>query len=361
MSKLNNIQALRAIAAFMVVLIHANHEIGELSDPSEYLVLPKNLVIGVDIFFVISGFIMVYTTMNTQSGIRASIDFCKKRFYRIVPIYWLYTTLMLLVTIFLGSRLTNPSLDSWHIISSFLFIPALHPSAETFQPLLRVGWTLNFEMFFYIIFALSLLAPKRIRLISASFPILALTAAGIILDPSGVLEFYTRSVILSFFYGMIIGHLYSSGAIKFSNSGLIFTLLSIASYITLNTNDTIQEAGIRGLSLGIPAAFIVMAALTLPEISSTALKLKETLTNLGESSYSLYLNHMFSIGIAKIVISSFEPASAQFIFIGCIITSIFCVLIGHASYILIEKPITKYITPRHERVVSKFSAAGKQA
>ncbi|MGB0919773.1 MAG: acyltransferase family protein [Alphaproteobacteria bacterium] len=170
-SKLEVIQVLRAVAALMVVLLHLCGELMRHVDG-----LDKNYFIiggsGVDIFFVISGFIICYTTRNTQS----IKTFAIKRLARIIPLYSILT-LGLFVILSIAPQFAYSSEASWpNLIQSLLFIPHEGPTGSV-KPLLKLGWTLNYEMLFYTVFAVALLAGKW-RILVASTVFLVAVAFG---------------------------------------------------------------------------------------------------------------------------------------------------------------------------------------
>jgi len=129
---------------------------------SQDQILPNVLnfgMAGVDIFFVISGFIMVYVTHKWTAGAAKHIpEFLSSRALRIYPLYWIVSLPLL------GLYLLRPDLvfsaSVWNepnLLKSFLLWP------DVAYPLLEIGWTLIHEMSFYLIFALILIAPRRIR------------------------------------------------------------------------------------------------------------------------------------------------------------------------------------------------------
>jgi len=160
---LTSIQALRGFAVMLVVLFHIQHYVaGRLQLPN---LLPRFDigVAGVDVFFVISGFIMVYASERLfaqPGGVRV---FCLRRIVRIVPMYWAATTVLLVYVLAryadFGAVLGGAGRD--YVIASYLFYPYVRPDGWG-APFLGVGWTLNYEMFFYAIFGLSLALPRRI-------------------------------------------------------------------------------------------------------------------------------------------------------------------------------------------------------
>ena len=164
MTKLFGIQYLRAVAALAVVVFHAAERSG------------LNFVVGaagVDIFFVISGFVM-WTLAATRPV--STWAFYRDRLLRIAPLYWIVTLVMAvgaLAGLFPRIRLTAD-----HVIASLAFVPHRSPSNGEIWPLLTQGWTLNLEMFFYLIFGLILFLPRERRLAMLTTTFVGLVLAG---------------------------------------------------------------------------------------------------------------------------------------------------------------------------------------
>ena len=137
-----------------VVLFHASM-FYRMKLPENRLAAPQSDFIagagGVDIFFAISGFVMVITGASLLGKKGDWKSFLQRRFLRIVPFYWLMTVVTIGTLLGAGHALVSP----WHTISSFLFIPAWNDHHEPF-PVLKWGWTLPFEMLFYMLFAAAL-------------------------------------------------------------------------------------------------------------------------------------------------------------------------------------------------------------
>ena len=140
-------------AALLVVFVHLDELLPRLG-------LPLFGGAGVDIFFVISGFIMVHTTMDRDDVTPWS--FMAGRISRIVPAYWVATFAVFGIALVAPSLLRTPHLPVGELLQSLAFIPFVKDSGLT-QPLLFVGWTLNYERFFYLVFAMGLgSSPRRI-------------------------------------------------------------------------------------------------------------------------------------------------------------------------------------------------------
>jgi peptidoglycan/LPS O-acetylase OafA/YrhL len=156
------IQVLRLVAAALVVVTHSTlyaHERLDRSSP-----VWQGGVIGVDIFFVISGFVIMASSrrlIGRPDGVR---EFALRRLVRILPMYWLATTLSIVIQLVTPSAVLHSTLTVWLIVSSYLLLPATSSTGNV-EPVLGVGWTLLFEMFFYAVFAVAMLLRGRVYLV----------------------------------------------------------------------------------------------------------------------------------------------------------------------------------------------------
>ena len=197
---LNNIQNLRALAAYAVVAYHCLIRFLHPADPlgRSYLDLPSG---GVDLFFVISGFVMVHTTRDDETP----AWFATKRIARIVPLYWLATFVVIALVVvrpwtFSGALLTPDS-----ILASLFFVPHVDANGQAY-PILGVGWTLNYEMMFYALFAMSLLLPRTYRLpgVIALISLVWLTAN--LSGDSLIAHVYANPILFEFAAGCVLAH-----------------------------------------------------------------------------------------------------------------------------------------------------------
>ena len=141
-----------------VVVNHAALNLDTFAVPHGALQYLNVGAAGVDLFFIISGFVMVYSSEPLFGSSRGAIYFFCHRIIRIVPLYWIVTALALILATMHGFGGMYPL---HMIVGSFLFIPMLRPEG-VMQPLVAQGWTLNYEMFFYVIFAMACTAPRQI-------------------------------------------------------------------------------------------------------------------------------------------------------------------------------------------------------
>ena len=267
---LSSIQVLRGIAAVMVVLFHVlGFQIGSA---------------GVDIFFVISGFIMLHTNRNVFGLTGAAILFLKRRILRIAPLYWLCTVFAFWFAFW-------PGVEPKSLIASVLFVP-VRSEGGSIHTVLPPGWTLNFEMFFYIVFAAGLMLPRKYGLPAIIATLSALILLGLATKPTqAAFIYWTNPLILEFVFGLAIAYAYELGKTLSSKMGmgmfglgvLIFAVFSLSHH---PTPDRVY-AGYLVLGWGLPAALIVAGA-ALSDRGALATARWRIPRLLGDASYSIY-------------------------------------------------------------------------
>ncbi|HEY0052995.1 MAG TPA: acyltransferase, partial [Caulobacteraceae bacterium] len=210
MRRLDGLQHLRAVAALGVVAFHAGARYG-LHQPIgpwdvDFWGLGER---GVDIFFVLSGFLL-WTTTSARPP-RNPGAFLWARFKRLAPPYWLATGALACAALFTGLY-PHLTVEPLHVLSSLFFWPMLSPShPPAIWPLLVPGWTLNYEMAFYVLFAAVLLVPATRRLLVLAAAVGVLLLAGLIPVLPVPIDFWTRPLIVEFLFGVGIGAIWTSG------------------------------------------------------------------------------------------------------------------------------------------------------
>lgn len=337
------IQYLRALAAMLVLCYHVVlHWIPD-QKPS-YVMLSG----GVDIFFVISGFVMWGVTDGREGG---AWDFFSKRLKRIVPLYWLMTTLMLLVLVVHPEATLTSRFDMRHVISSYLFIPAIHPVKGTFEPLLFPGWTLNYEMMFYLLFAAALFGPLRWRLALVIAPLALLVSLGLIPhEPTSLIQFYSNSLLLEFAMGCVLGALASRPALERPPLGLGLTALLLSPVLLVAASRAPDLP--RGLAWGAPAVLFVGGWILLER--ARALPRLPMLQFLGDASYSIYLSHVIVLSATFQAVRHLARAHGA---PGIVLASAFLILAattgGCAVYWFIERRLIAWFkSPRVKAATS---------
>jgi len=336
-----SIQYLRAIAALMVVFHHV------LNQYDGFLrILPtQSFAAGVDIFFVISGFVMVFVTATSK---RSACQFISMRIVRIVPVYWFYT-LMAAALLLVAPRLFNANeLSLRHLLLSMCFIPHRFGAAGSLTPLVKQAWTLNYEMFFYLLFAAAIAVSRRWRVLLSIYLLAASAITGFLSDPIGLnpwlqnhpsFAFFTHSIILEFAMGMTIAVAFLQGKLRFLNRKTA-TFLVIAGCSAIFANGA-SGAELRVLCYGIPATSIVVGALVL-EVRGTFGR-QSGLLLLGNASYSIYLVHVFVIAVLRWAwnLRHFRADGVLNLFLFATLSLVLAASLGILSYLAIEKPSLK--------------------
>ena len=279
--RLAYVQYLRAGAALCVVLLHALNESARLGWPADS---PAFLNGGVDVFFVISGFVM---WISTASRPVSPLAFMRSRLLRIVPLYWVVSGFMLLVLLVRPDLLRSARLVPWHAAASFLMLPAANPATRAMQPLLIAGWTLNLEMLFYVLFAAFLAVPARWRLGGTIAALVMLVGAGQAFDLPPALAFYTQDVMLEFGYGLALGWCFRAARTVSASTAVM--LLAAGCLGMVAAPSLYGDALPRCVPFGMPALLLVAGAVFLERASAPARSRMWLL--LGDASYSLYLTH----------------------------------------------------------------------
>ena len=263
------IQYLRAVAALMVVLFHV---LGG-SEGAFYVGQA-----GVDVFFVISGFIMWTVTSHRE---QQPGRFLYRRLLRIIPLYWSITLLVFARRYVIGTA-TLPDLAY-----SLLFIPH-RMSDGTFDPIVLPGWTLNYEMFFYAVFALALWISVARRLTIITLLLTALVMLGLVLQglSAAWAAVYLNSLLLEFLAGAWIGY----ATARFKLDQPVIGMVMVGYCLGILAFEQVTQIHLidwRVLVFGLPSVGLLIGLLALERFTPEIRPLKL----LGDSSYAIYLVH----------------------------------------------------------------------
>ncbi|KQT49887.1 hypothetical protein ASG47_05375 [Devosia sp. Leaf420] len=338
----NSIQYLRAVAALGVVAHHLAVQFPRFGSTLE---LPEFLSAGVDLFFIISGFIMWMTTRESDI---TPAQFYRKRIVRVVPLYWLVTSFLVLVAFAAPSVLQSGAFDLNHIIASYLFVPYPHPVVDAIYPILVPGWTLNYEMFFYAIFGAALFLPVTARLWAVGGLLILLSVFGAVTSPTNAaLKFWTDSILIEFLFGMLIAALLSSGRLTL---GRVPAWTLIIAGLVLVAIPGISTHGLsRTWFFGVPAAMILIGAVSLDAIGDIGRWRIPKL--LGDASYSIYLSHGITLSAMSHVWQRLNLGGEPIAILAfCIAGMSAAIIVGIAVYFFVERPLTGAFMPRNRQV-----------
>lgn len=338
MNKLNNIQALRGVAVLVVVFCHLL--VIEKKFGGANTLLPDWIqfgIFGVDLFFVISGFVMVTVTRGKFQSLRHSLLFLYHRTSRIYPLYWVYTTLALIVFLIQPSWVNSSQGNQVNILASYLLLP------DTLLPLVQVGWTLIHEMYFYLgFFVILLLVPEKFMpvamLIWGAVIVVFGTSTG---SPAYNLVFHPLTI--EFLAGCLLAwHYHNFASLKVNGNWLVAIacigmIAAIIGFVSFVSQTNAAPDGWWRLALyGIPAVVIV-ACITHAERNGVILP--DFLIQAGNASYSIYLSHLFTINVVGRLWSFFSADAIYDNLIALPIAFLLALLVGFMSYKFVEIPL----------------------
>ncbi len=275
-NKNNGIQVLRAVAALLVLFAHLKYVVNS----SSKLIQTSVGAIGVDIFFVISGFVIALSFTNKRS---AGLNFLLKRIIRVVPFYWLMSLYYLQ---FSPTKTT--------VFNTFFFIPVFNYS--TFDTLHPYGWSLSFEMYFYICLGvLAVVWPKNALKILVAFFISLVIILMLFTNSSWFLPRFLGSPLILEFCGGILIFMYYKHINKKTFYVSVCTTIVLGFFVlkahTLGWHHMIfmdkKLAAARFAIWGIFAISLVILVLSANKVYE--IKYPVFLVKLGNASYSLYL------------------------------------------------------------------------
>jgi exopolysaccharide production protein ExoZ len=322
--ELLSIQYMRAIAAIAVLSFHAAQRAG-----FDFGIGAA----GVDVFFVISGFIM--WVISARNPLRP-VDFLARRAARIVPLYWLVTLVVAGTAIAAPALFPNLRPTLAHVAKSLLFYPHSDP-AGFIAPLIVPGWTLNYEVFFYVVFAISLLTTLRIRPLVLTALLGLLVLAGQVAHATNpVWDTYTSPLLLEFLSGVWLGKAWTDRRLPKPIVGLASLILGFGAIVVITFSGRDIEA-VRIFAWGLPALLIVAGAVSIDRAG--LVRDWPVLKFLGDASYSIYLVHGLALSLAARILAITGIGGAPILFIAGILGGLG---IGSGCYLFVERPLLRF-------------------
>jgi peptidoglycan/LPS O-acetylase OafA/YrhL len=269
---------------------------------------------GVDVFFVISGFVMM---VAQQQNPKSPGTFLRGRVARIVPVYWVATALMIILLFAMPAQARELGLSLGRAATSFLFVSGPVMGRE---PLVYVGWTLEYEFAFYLLFALGIWSGRHRN---------AVVFLGLaVLAPLGGL------IVLEFALGMICAMICRS----FPSGSRLACAILAAGATALAVSILWRPPLDRFLLWGVPSFLIVFGAASAPQIR------RGVSVFLGEASYSIYLVQVFTIPVIYKLAARFAPGiDGDFL---ALLAMILTAIAGALTYMTVERPLGRLTAPR---------------
>ncbi len=350
--KLVGVEAVRGIAALLVVLFHAGTL---LSGPKDYGALPLGGAFvfgraGVDVFFVLSGFIITFIHAGDIGHPARLASFARKRLLRIYPSYWI-ATLVLLAIMLVSPTPDRREHDPVFVLSSLLLLPA---QAE---PLLGPGWSLRHELLFYGMFGLGLLNRKAgaallglwFAAVAANIGVLAATGHPLAGGIAGA--WLLAPINLEFLAGIGVACLLFAGPTPRPMTTLIAGILLFAITASFELASAVTARDALALRLGYAAAAFLTLLGVVAREQAGGLRVPAALVRLGDASYALYLLHVIVIMLCVYVLRHLRPwlpVPLDAAYVGVVAASIAAAL---AFTAWVERPLLSYLrallSPRH--------------
>lgn len=344
MKKSQNIQALRGAAVLSVVLFHLT--VIEMKYGGTETVLPNFInfgMFGVDLFFVISGFVMVVVTRGKFQSTEQAIRFLYHRASRIYPAYWVYTLLVL------GVFWVNPSLvnssqgNHVDIVASFLLLPS------EYLPLVNVGWTLIHELYFYLVlFLVLLIIPERRFLNALVLWGVVVIFANISFEmKSPLFQLVFHPLTVEFILGCFIAiHFYRNKKQVLQTkllpvvafAGLVASICGYSVY-QYSTGNLEPHGWWRILVFGAPAVLTVFCFIN---AERNGFVIHSSLVSIGDASYSIYLSHIMTLSAVGRIWGAFSDNSVYDNYIMLPVLLVLAIIVGMISYRYVEMPLLAY-------------------
>jgi exopolysaccharide production protein ExoZ len=330
--QLNILQALRAYAALPVVLFHTGFMITGIH---------KIGIFGVHMFFVLSGYLIASICATDPYA------FLRRRIIRIVPSYWLMTLLLYCVAAQFPYLMSATQALPLELLKSLFFIPYMK-SNGLFQPILFVGWTINYEICFYVVMALSVfLIKRRASLLATAILLSIMGVSSLFADKSGIARFYSDPIICEFILGLIV--YYCVHAVP---KALVLRLkypLTAVMLVALFSLPLIEAFDLfPSLSLVIqfgPLSFLLIWSSCLLALSGNDLRYG-ILVLIGDASYTLYLVHPYiEMALDRIVAKYFPIFHIATVF-GCLFAVAVAIAASIVLYLKVEKPTLSFLVKR---------------
>jgi exopolysaccharide production protein ExoZ len=358
-----NIQILRALAAMAVVFYHSGIETMSICESQgrtcNYEIW--GLGFGVPLFFIISGFIMVVTTWGQFGSLASAGSFLRRRIYRIVPLYWLVTTLAVVGFLLVPGMIKLDALTQSYVTSSYFFWPTERPNGLV-RPIANLGWTLNLEMFFYVLFALALLLKRTggLLLVVGTLILLSLLHGLGVFAGNVPLYFWSDPIILGFVAGIGVGVAYKKGYRINARQRLAllcaFVAAIVVSYFAIPDSFFMRESDSLIIRLTFTIAclpMLIIGALG-PQLQGRGFASRAAML-IGDASYSLYLIHPFFLrAMQKVWAKLVGDSLPEYFFIPAALAVALAVGIG--MYYAFERPVMKLLEAKREKVLELKTA-----
>lgn len=340
--RIDSVQVLRALAAVLVLFCHGAAELDHSTSLGWHSILDfvvEKGLFGVDIFFVISGFIMTRVIEGRATYKGRAFAFMSERLIRIIPLYWLVTILAILVAATAPVLKHHNDYTFGYVLKSLFFFPAVNPTSGAPEPALGLGWTLDYEMFFYLILTVLIFFHVKRLNFFLSVVIVSLVVIGKVVrlpKEDVVYLYWTHTLLLEFLIGCLLAHLRANGVVLGAPVRLSLAAIGVVWWLVASP-PLAGEFSWRGLVWGVPAA-LIFASLTM---GGRQAQYPALMIAIGNSSYSLYLTHLFVMRLVSVALAHLSIKEDLRIVLFSVCFPLCALLIAMMSYRYFEVPIVR--------------------
>ncbi len=343
--KILSLQALRALSAILVVLFHNSLEIFDNKKYWASNPFPNSFSFGhsgVEIFFVISGFIMYSIHINDESSVASAVKFLNNRFVRIFPAYWIVLTMVLVGDIIFFHSISDGSITGPVVVSSYALIAWSMHDYGLPSTVLVVAWTLYHEVLFYLIFSIYVFN-RRVGLISMGVWFLA--ASIMLFTPKNLTfaSFYLSYLHILFGFGLFSSYLYHRRVI--SNSWII-AVIGILIFVLAASSDKghrdLDLSAFRSLAYGLGAAMVIFGSAAMER--KGGIVIPSLLVFVGDASYSIYLVHQPALVFVTKIVASLHLNHQRFAILCYITFPLLALGAGACFHLGVERPLLRLMS-----------------
>jgi exopolysaccharide production protein ExoZ len=332
LARIHILQGLRAYAAVPVALLHTDYTVKGMHQIGNF---------GVSVFFLLSGYIMASICATDTDS------FLRRRMIRVIPSYWLTTIVLYCLAAKFPHLLNATQAVPVELLKSLLFIPFMKQNG-LLQPILFIGWTINYEMLFYVVLALSLVVFKRMPLQGATAILLSIMGiCSLFARTSVVARFYSDPIILEFILGLIA--FYCVQAIPNQSAQRLRYIWAVTMIICLIALPLVEALDLYPaasplIRFGL-LSFLLIWSSCLLALGGNDIR-PGLIVLIGDASYVLYLTHFYVDSFLEKVVARRIPVFHVATTFGCVFSILVAIGVSILLYLKMEKPALNCLTRR---------------
>jgi peptidoglycan/LPS O-acetylase OafA/YrhL len=338
-----SIQVFRGLAAMLVVANHIQ-KIDSKYAHTGWLDIFQFGVVGVDIFFVLSGIVISMVTLGKFGSAPNALRFLRNRLTRVYPVYWVYTAIVLCAFLYNPALINAGAGHRTHILASFLLIPNNLPM------LVMQGWTLSYEIWFYLIFTVLLFLPAKAMpwLLGCWAGLLVAFGLGLPFAHAPIPDVMTSPLILEFLAGCVLYQIYRSARLPawggpvllLSSAGWLVTIIAWTAWHYGFDQRWIESSRcLRPAIYGTFALPLVLGGMEMERAKDW--RFWRGFERVGDWSYSIYLSHLIVLEAVARTLQKVGASPLVMVLSLLVLGGPMAILVGALSFRFIEQPLIR--------------------